>query len=115
RCICGTEKPVEGHSLRRGITESCGCCADHTHSSLLPHQSVYNFLVANSNKQGHYISLTFEEFLRFTEIKECHYCGALLTWREFGGRIYQLDRKNNTVGYIAENCVACCKFCNYAK
>lgn len=25
RCVCGTEKVISGHSLRRGITKSCGC------------------------------------------------------------------------------------------
>jgi hypothetical protein len=39
----------------------------------------------------------------------CHYCGLPPGLRN------GIDRKDNTQGYIAENCVACCKTCNYAK
>lgn len=27
RCDCGKEKDIEGNSLRRGVTKSCGCLA----------------------------------------------------------------------------------------
>lgn len=40
----------------------------------------------------------------------CHYC-EYLPRHEFNG----IDRVENTVGYTAENCVACCKWCNRAK
>ncbi|MEI8273908.1 MAG: hypothetical protein WCG08_14935 [Paludibacter sp.] len=39
--------------------------------------------------------------------KACHYCG-----KEGPNGI---DRVNNQIGYIKENCVPCCKHCNYAK
>jgi len=40
----------------------------------------------------------------------CHYC-EYAPRHEFNG----IDRVDNTVGYVPENCVACCKWCNRAK
>jgi hypothetical protein len=39
--------------------------------------------------------------------QECHYCG-----KEGPNGI---DRVDNLKGYISENCVPCCKHCNYVK
>lgn len=39
--------------------------------------------------------------------KDCHYCGK--------SGPNGIDRINNTVGYIATNCVPACKHCNYVK
>ena len=46
---------------------------------------------------------------KFVELtaKECHYCG-----KEGPNGI---DRVDNSKGYILENCVPCCKHCNYVK
>jgi 5-methylcytosine-specific restriction endonuclease McrA len=39
--------------------------------------------------------------------RECHYCGK----KGPNG----IDRVDNNKGYLKENCVPCCKHCNYAK
>ena len=64
--------------------------------------------------------MTFSEFLEFTKIDKCHYCGNQITWtshrhnREiYHG--YNLDRKDNDDGYTKDNCVVCCEVCNYMK
>lgn len=62
--------------------------------------------------------LTFEEFMSFVEIKNCHYCNDLIKWVKHTGNgqhRYNLDRKNSNLGYSIENCVVCCKACNYMK
>ena len=41
---------------------------------------------------------------------DCDYCGIL---QESG--INGIDRVKSNVGYILENCVSCCKMCNYMK
>lgn len=51
--------------------------------------------------------LTFEEFISFWE-KKCHYCGGKI---EGVG----IDRLNSDSGYNINNCVPCCKCCNYMK
>jgi len=42
--------------------------------------------------------------------KPCNYCGELIQGIPNG-----IDRKISTVGYTPENCVSCCKMCNYMK
>lgn len=53
-----------------------------------------------------------DEFIskaEFEEIssKNCHYCGT--------NGPNGIDRYDNSIGYIKDNCVPCCKHCNYAK
>lgn len=109
RCKCGTEKEVFGTHLRNGDTQSCGC--SHT---LRPFEALYNVLTSRSAQRPVEVSLSYEEFLAFTIVESCHYCGADILWNAQGQR-YNLDRKNNTIGYSKDNCVVCCKECNMIK
>jgi hypothetical protein len=44
-------------------------------------------------------------------VKEsCHYCD-IIQERGFNG----IDRLDSTMGYVTDNCVSCCKTCNYMK
>ena len=49
----------------------------------------------------------------YTEkIKEpCYYCGETDKHKGFNG----IDRMNQQMGYIVDNCVSCCQMCNYMK
>lgn len=85
-----------------------------------PFQSLYNHSVYISKHRGIVNSLSFSDFLEFTKIENCHYCGCPVTWREhrrhtkdYSG--YNLDRKDNNEGYMKDNCVVCCEVCNYMK
>jgi len=40
----------------------------------------------------------------------CHYCG-IIQENGYSG----IDRKQSSLGYIIDNCVSCCKICNYMK
>ncbi len=89
-----------------------------------PFRARYNELLKNSVRRNYEITLTFEEFLTFTKINNCHYCLEHIIWypytrdivnRKAMSRKYQLDRKNNDLGYTLENCVVCCTRCNYSK
>lgn len=67
------------------------------------------------------------EFLKFIAIGNCHYCNIPIIWSERSrhrnehGKLvknsasFNLDRKNNSNGYSAENCVVCCSRCNSIK
>jgi hypothetical protein len=50
--------------------------------------------------------LTEEEFKHLSQ-KNCHYCGK--------SGPNGIDRIDNNKGYAKENCVPCCKHCNYVK
>lgn len=51
----------------------------------------------------------------------CFYCGTppnkIRTHKKLHGDfIYNgIDRRDNTKGYIIDNCVSCCEFCNMTK
>ncbi len=61
--------------------------------------------------------LSYEEFYKFTQCNSCFYCNNTITWIKYGKKAtsYNLDRKNNSIGYIASNLVPCCASCNYKK
>jgi len=71
-------------------------------------------------------NLTFEEFKTIVS-QDCHYCGMppkmiqflysnLKSINEHNKFVRNgIDRVDNSVGYIRENVVACCKECNFAK
>lgn len=70
-------------------------------------------------------TITLEEFYSLTQ-KNCYYCNAIPSNRSShtkGERenssprfLYSgIDRKRNELGYVLENCVACCTRCNFIK
>jgi hypothetical protein len=64
---------------------------------------------------GKKVDLTYKQFLQFTEVNSCHYCSKPVDWKPHGDTGYNLDRKNNSLGYSVENCVVCCGDCNKLK
>src|SRR3972149_2307826 len=59
-----------------------------------------------AKKRNLQFSLSKDEFLILLA-QNCHYCG--------NEKAMGVDRKDNLVGYISFNVVACCKICNYMK
>jgi hypothetical protein len=128
RCDCGTEAEVTAGSLRGG--KSCGCLSREISgvSRRLPNGGAArnaNLLKykASAKKRNLEWSLSEEQFDLLTS-GNCHYCGtepkqicrASISCRQTSQIIYNgIDRVNNTLGYISENTVSCCKVCNRAK
>lgn len=56
--------------------------------------------------------LTLEEFSNLF-YASCEYCARDVEPSEYTG--YRIDRKDNDVGYLLENCVPCCAECNWIK
>lgn len=122
RCDCGTMRRVYQGSLTRGITVSCGCYRNERTGNvkrLRPFEGLYNILASNTRDGKVSCELTYEEFLEFTKITKCHYCGDDITWYEFNtaknGSGYNIDRKDNAIGYNKGNCVVSCGICNWLK
>lgn len=118
KCIifhCPKEIKVRCDALKK----ASGKCGRHSHIKK-PFESIYNGLF--NDHRNTIIELTYEEFLEFTNIKNCYYCNENINWNEYGtingkfiSRAYFLDRKDNKGPYSKNNCVVCCSRCNKIK
>lgn len=124
QCDCGNIREIQGNCLTTGNSQSCGCKrADNLREQkqLRPFEWLFNLLKASSSRRGFPFSLIYEDFLIFTEEKECNYCGSPVNWcaysqnRNTRGYGYNLDRKDSSMGYSLDNVVVCCGVCNQAK
>lgn len=123
-CKCGTEifVPNNVRDLNRA-TGNCRRCANAARSvlgadkvRLRPFESLHRRLVTQSTARGLDCSITYEQFLLFTAVPSCHYCGDPVEWKPFrSGHGYNLDRKYNWLGYSEDNTVVCCAYCNRTK
>lgn len=66
----------------------------------------YSRYKISARKRGYKFLLTIDFFIKILSFP-CAYCGA----KEKIG----IDRMDNTMGYVPENCIACCSNCNYLK
>jgi hypothetical protein len=116
-CDCGGHCEALSAYLKRS-KDNCGCV--NKTPKKRPYEAIYNRLVWSASKRGLKV-LSYEDFLPFTKITECNYCGSPITWtkhfviaktRQSG---YNLDRKNTNIGYEKQNLVVCCKSCNWTK
>jgi hypothetical protein len=114
RCACGKETIHRS----RIQSKSCGSCVKT--NKLRPFESLYRHFIRQAAENKRETDIFFEDFLKFTEIKTCYYCGGPIRWVEYCGRgpgsqKFNLDRKDNSVGYLKSNVVVCCTRCNRAK
>lgn len=114
-CLCKhcNQLTTVGYANLKRNPDSCGCL-----NKLRPYEWLYNQLRYNATKRNIDVTLTFEDFLEFTKIEDCYYCGSSVVWNEYTSRsrhASNLDRQDNSVGYIKKNCVACCQRCNLMK
>ena len=133
-CDCGKTKNVSGTCLQQGRIKSCGCLRRETatqraainskSNELAAGEAACNLLYAvyrhNAEIRSRDFSITKEQFRELTS-SNCFYCNLIPTGvykasSKTGVYIYNgIDRKQNEVGYVIENCVPCCKTCNWMK
>lgn len=129
QCECGVIKTVAGYLLTAGKIRSCGCkkgiwiSNSHTkpYDKVAPHEIFNSYKVA-ARKRGIKFSLAEDDFRSFLK-KKCYYClsepvAVKVRTLKAGRNEYLfngIDRINNDVGYMLDNCVTCCKYCNRAK
>lgn len=130
KCDCGTEREVKSNGGKLFST-CCGCYKPNKHKSLKPRSinpnklDIYHNLRArykrDAIKRGYEYSITKEEFKSLVT-SDCYYCG--IDYKNSNKSIYNdfwevryngIDRVDNTKGYTTENCVSCCKNCNFEK
>lgn len=140
-CECGTTCVIASDKLKSGHTRSCGCLIGDVLTTRNVSGNVgrkfedrtlaaKNKLLTRYRKGAE--SRAFAWNLSDSECEimfkaPCHYCGRVEVKAELarthGANPTSLlpytyngiDRKDNTRGYEPDNCVACCKDCNFAK
>lgn len=121
-CQCGKEVSIRTVSLRSGDTKSCGCyqseCSSKTHKKA-PYYWIFTEFQRVNKYKNRLTTISFEDFVEFTKINNCHYCAAPITWIPHSSnnesKAYNLDRMDNSKGYSKDNCVVCCYRCNMVK
>jgi hypothetical protein len=79
------------------------------HARLKDINAHYHNYQYKSNKYRLKFELSLEQFEGIIKTP-CYYCG-IIQEKGFNG----IDRMDQTQGYVYENCVSCCKVCNYLK
>ena len=107
-----------------GHTKSCGCLWEERNAKpygIARFDGLFNNYKRHARERKFKFALTKEQFRKITQ-KNCFYCGRKPGQgkyrgnRSHGDYIHNgIDRVNNNVGYILNNCVPCCKICNVAK
>lgn len=132
KCDCGNFSIVRGTELRNGRIKSCGCKSRLLMSQKLNkgfgesnmHQ-LFTTYKGSARRRGIQFLLSEQEFRGFL-FNNCLYCGrkpyGICTkdslCSESGKQIIKyngIDRVDNNQGYTLENCITCCKICNFAK
>lgn len=86
---------------------------------------LYSIYKRHANTHKREFTLELEKF-RILTTSNCFYCNAIPKNRisnsnpgkisYWGEYVYNgIDRVDNSIGYITENCVPCCEICNWAK
>lgn len=123
KCKCDCGKIIITSLIN---TNSCGCFQKNDVTERNRKQlgwatqtSVWHYYKRNAMTRKLSWELTKEQFLDLIKQK-CYYCKVepwnLIEkssgdWAVVSG----IDRKDNNIGYIINNCVPCCKICNRAK
>lgn len=136
KCACGTVRKVKANTLKRGNSVSCGCFQKEAIAKALrlnPGETGLNNIFRVYKRHAYNANRVFkfskEKFKQITS-SNCHYCNASpssigRSYKSSGSTqaaienskyLYNgIDRINNNKGYTVENCVTCCKKCNFLK
>lgn len=134
QCDCGIIKNIKTEELRSGGTKSCGCWDREQSSARAENMYSKNIKYSPSEAsarrvyRSRYKEMDFEDFYKISQ-NNCYYCNEPPSNYQNGAekkssqnmkdnghfRYNGLDRIDNSLLHSKENCVACCKYCNYAK
>jgi len=127
RCNCGKIQVMRGTNLTQGHSKSCRSCAlkgNNCARSLPFGEAAFNSLYYSYKNRAKRFNIDFKltkfNFRKLTKQK-CYYCDnepnqTIQGAGQNGYYLYNgIDRVDNLKGYVVDNCVACCKVCNYMK
>jgi hypothetical protein len=111
-CWSCNNRAKDGHTMCHRCLELMKKKYDMNRQSQLDaRKTIYRYrdAVRNATKKGREWTIPEDVFWKLIA-DPCHYCGGPCGVYGVG-----LDRKDNDKGYTEENCVPCCKRCNYTK
>ncbi len=123
-CSCDGKSVIwHTHYFIRSRRPSCGCAMQRGKRLGVTTDSAFNAII-RAYKQGASLS---ERVWNLSDSQaeklfkgNCTYCNAApcTVKRAISGKTFTyngIDRLDNNIGYVPENCVSCCRRCNYAK
>lgn len=133
-CDCGNNHTVTGEAIRSGKSKSCGCYKNtfktrnfnHDRESQIWKRLYSSTIIKRSKNKGWKDWLSLFDFIELSK-KECFYCNEKPfieikdyiseIKKDISVKVYSngIDRIDNNIGYVKNNCVSCCKYCNFAK
>jgi 5-methylcytosine-specific restriction endonuclease McrA len=123
-CDCGKNCQIIGSSILSEKVKSCGCYRTELNRKMAMYKRLYkSTIIARSKKLKLEYNISLMQFIELIE-SECFYCGNKHSnyytdrlKKEDNLIIYfnGIDRIDNNQGYLIENVVSCCKYCNSAK
>jgi hypothetical protein len=120
RCICGKECVIPGGHLRANMRKSCGCRSELRIDEVGVNR-IYAGYKAKSKKRNVRFELEKNDFEKLIK-GNCFYCNTppsqilkRLKSRKLQILYNGIDKVTPSLGYIKENCVSCCRYCNQSK
>ena len=119
-CDCGKTKQIESNRVFTGNTISCGCVKRKSSNKELSLKRSFRNYRKNAINRNLCFDIDYEQFVALVT-GFCHYCGIghSMSKTEYKNEepvlINGIDRLDNAVGYVWDNCVSCCCNCNRSK
>lgn len=122
-CECGNTSICATATLTSGGATQCYACGRKFYEAGKSGMNIlYKQYKHDAKKRGYEFNLSKDDFKELTS-QDCVYCGAEPNFRintnttdNHGDYIYNgIDRVDNTQGYEMDNCVPCCRLCNWMK
>jgi hypothetical protein len=85
---------------------------ENNHDKINSLKLQYGVYMRSAELKNLEFAISFEEYTGIVKTS-CYYCGIIQNrgTEQFNG----IDREDNAIGYVKDNCVSCCKMCNFMK
>ena len=102
------------HDIRRS---NCKKCNDEIHITI---RNWINYSKKDDKKKNRFDETNFIDYEFCKDLiresgKTCYYCDIELQYIEYNSTLATIERLNNDIGHIKENCVIACRTCNLSK
>lgn len=119
-CDCGNTRIVD-NKLSTLKEKACVNCVMLTRPQSLKQENnyirPYKLFLNSSIKRKINNEISFDDYVKIIN-ESCYYCGTSPEIKKWGRLSFignGIDRVDNNKGYLVDNIVSCCTFCNTAK